>query len=35
LRLGGQDEIGCIDPHTRTMAKDGFQNLKTSQQSQA
>jgi hypothetical protein len=28
LSLRREEEIGCIDPHGRTMAKDGFQNLK-------
>jgi len=28
VKLRSEEEVGCIDPHRRTMAKDGFQNLK-------
>jgi len=30
LYLRGEEEIGCIDPHGRTMANDDFQTLKNS-----
>jgi hypothetical protein len=31
LSLRSEEKVGCIDPHGQTMAKDGFQTLKTSQ----
>jgi hypothetical protein len=30
LYLRGEEEIGCIDPHGRTMPNDDFETLKNS-----